>query len=94
MKCLAAWFVLSCAVTWVQRASAGCTSRMVCDHAGACLRVQTCDDGLGLAQAAPAAMTRMPAADAPRMSTPAAEAAAAENCEQVNICGTWETICQ
>ncbi len=94
MKDLAAVFAFSWAVMWAAAASADCTSRLVCDDAGECRQVQFCDDDLGLGQATAAAMTPIPAGDAPRMSTAAAEAAAAENCEQVNICGTWETVCR
>ena len=80
---------------WAWAANADCVSRLVCDDSGACHQVQRCDDALDGAQHAAAAMTPIPAqaeAEA-RMSTSVAVEGSGTNCKQVDICGTWKTVC-
>ena len=74
-------------------ANAECVSRSECDDSGACRLVQRCADALGGVRHAAADMTPIPIEAEARMSIPAASEGAGDNCKQVDICGTWKTVC-
>ena len=85
-----AFFFMS-ALAW--GANAECVSRSECDDSGDCRLVQRCDDALGGVRHAAADMTPIPIEAEARMSIPAAAEGAGDNCKQVDICGTWKTVC-
>ncbi len=80
---------------WAWAANADCVSRLVCDDSGSCHQVQRCDDAFDGARHATADMTPIPAqAEVEgRVSTPVASEGTGTNCKQVDICGTWKTVC-
>ena len=78
---------------WAWAANADCVSRSVCDDSGDCRLVERCDGALGGVRRAVADMTPIPPETESRMSIPAVSEGVGDNCKQVDICGTWKTVC-
>ncbi len=91
MKILPAVLAFFFMSAWAWAADADCVSRSVCDDSGDCRLVERCDDGLGGVRHAAADMTPIPAEA--RISVPVAPEGSGDNCKQVDICGTWKTVC-
>ncbi len=93
MKILPAALAFFLVSAWAWSATAECVSRSICDDSGDCRLVEQCDDGISGVQHAAADMTPIPTEAEARMSVPVAAEGSGDNCKQVDICGTWKTVC-